>query len=139
MEYYYCPSLLKLLQYLWVSLADRTRVLSPANFASWLRLAGSASVFFRNGGCFKEGGGRGSVWEAEGLVKEERVLPAMIGGHRGCPSSPRQKKKKKQEKLTTFPESNISLIYEMVLYSEITSLPLLCACKIVSSFMRQKE
>lgn len=139
MEYYYCPSLLKLLRYLWVSLADRTRVsrllppLLPGSAWPAAPLCSLEMVVVSR----REGVG-GSVWEAEGLVEEERVLPTVIGGHRGCPSGPRGEKQ--TGRTTTFPESTISLIYEMVLYSEITSfLPLLCPCKMVSSFMRQKE
>ena len=112
MEYYYCPSLLKLLRYLWVSAAVRTRI--SFFFSSRLRpalLPGSVwsavSLFsLRNGGFFKEEGvlgkGWGLIWEAEGAHRRGRS-PAQGGSVGtaatppvlGHPSSPRKNRKNK--------------------------------------------
>lgn len=149
MEYYYCPSLLKLLRYLWVSAAVRTRI--SFFFSSRLLpalLPGSvwsavALFSLRNGGCFKEEGvlgkGWGLIWEAEGTHRRGRG-PAQ-GGSMGTAATPPVlgKTGKTRGALVIFPEIDVSLIYRTVLYSEITSYLPLCARKNVSSFMSWKE
>lgn len=75
MEYYYCPSLLKLLRYLWVSgHLDPDLFLTlppPAKFAFWLSAASASgvSVFFKKWWLCEGGGSVGErdwglVWEA---------------------------------------------------------------------------
>lgn len=74
MEYYYCPSLLKLLRYLWVSghLDPDLLFLTlppPAKFAFWLSAASGVSVFFKKWWLCEGGGSVGErdwglVWEA---------------------------------------------------------------------------
>ena len=121
MEYYYCPGLLKLLRYLWVSAARRQAgVWVSSSFPSppaacqvcLLALpASSVSVFFNKWWLFWGGGVSG---EGMGTV-EERGSPDSLGVQWLESKWPQGGKKKDKTRktraaLVSFPESDISLL-----------------------------
>lgn len=120
MEYYYCPSLLKLLRYLWVSVAAWTCTFfffASCQVGFWV-LSGKQRLcflekrwWFQGGGSVGERGGH-LVWEAEQREKSRVQTVAITASREPVTSfpSPREKQEKQGHPLVRFSESDISLI-----------------------------
>lgn len=106
MEYYYCPGLLKLLRYLWVSVAGRAGdVLVFSPIPCQVRLlalpASTVSVFFKKWWWFQGGVALG---EGTGACGRAGVLAVVgISGSRAVTSGLGKQNKKNKDSFSEFP------------------------------------